>query len=81
MDPRGRFLAGPVEDKETLLYADLDFELIADAKMVVDSAGHSARPDVVRLLWNPEGPEPLVCPRADSGERWPAPAAPPSSTE
>lgn len=81
VDPRGRFLAGPVEDKETLLYAECDFELIADAKMVVDSAGHSARPDVVRLLLNPEGPEPLVRPRADGGERRPAPAAPPSSTE
>lgn len=81
VDPRERFLAGPVEDKETLLYAECDFELIADAKMVVDSAGHSARPDVVRLLLNPEGPEPLVRPRADGGERRPAPAAPPSATE
>lgn len=50
--PTGRFLAGPVEDKETILYADCDFSLIADMKMIVDSAGHYARPDVVRLVVN-----------------------------
>lgn len=48
--PSGKFLAGPVEDKETILYADLDFDAIADLKMIVDSAGHYARPDVARLL-------------------------------
>lgn len=48
--PAGKFLAGPVEDKETILYADLDFDAIADMKMIVDSAGHYARPDVARLL-------------------------------
>jgi predicted amidohydrolase len=47
--PNGRFLAGPATEGETILYADLDFDMITDMKMIVDSAGHYARPDVVRL--------------------------------
>jgi aliphatic nitrilase len=47
--PNGRFLAGPATEGETILYADLDFDAIVDMKMIVDSAGHYARPDVVRL--------------------------------
>jgi predicted amidohydrolase len=50
--PNGRFLAGPATEGETILYADLDFAMIADMKMIVDSAGHYARPDVVRLHVN-----------------------------
>jgi len=57
--PTGRFLAGPVEDQETILYADCDFGLIADMKMIVDSAGHYARPDVVRLVVNRAAHRPL----------------------
>jgi len=57
--PTGRFLAGPVEDQETILYADCDFGLIADMKMIVDSAGHYARPDVVRLVVNRAAQRPL----------------------
>ena len=50
--PLGQFLAGPELSKETLLLAELDFERIVDAKLIVDSAGHYARPDVVRLVLN-----------------------------
>lgn len=50
LGPRGDYLAGPATDGETVLYADLDFNRIIDIKMVVDSAGHYARPDVVELL-------------------------------
>jgi len=49
LGPRGDFLAGPLEHEEGLLTAELDFDRIVDLKMVVDSAGHYARPDVVRL--------------------------------
>jgi nitrilase len=47
--PRGDYLAGPARDGEQLLYADLDFARIASLKAIVDSAGHYARPEVVRL--------------------------------
>lgn len=50
VDPRGQFVAGPAPpDEETVLQADLDLRRIADAKAIVDSCGHYARPDVVRL--------------------------------
>jgi aliphatic nitrilase len=49
ISPRGDILAGPLGDEEGFLYADLDAKLITKMKTVVDSAGHYARPDVVRL--------------------------------
>ncbi|HEY0710060.1 MAG TPA: carbon-nitrogen hydrolase family protein, partial [Polyangia bacterium] len=49
LTPRGDFLAGPQREGEAILYADLDPALIDKAKSIVDSVGHYARPDVVRL--------------------------------
>jgi aliphatic nitrilase len=60
LGPRGDFLAGPVENQEGLIYAELDFDRIADIKMVVDSAGHYARPDVVRLHLDQTHQRPLI---------------------
>ena len=37
------------EDEEGLVVADLDFEALAMAKRALDTVGHSARPDVLRL--------------------------------
>ena len=58
--PPGVYLAGPERDREMLIYADLDFDRIVDAKMIVDSAGHYARPDVVRLVLRRGRLAPLV---------------------
>lgn len=49
ISPQGELLAGPLEDEEGILYAELDFKEIDRAKSVVDSSGHYARPDVVTL--------------------------------
>ncbi|MFI5306578.1 MAG: carbon-nitrogen hydrolase family protein [Polyangiales bacterium] len=57
--PRGDYLAGPMEEGEGLLYADLDFGLIDRIKSIVDTAGHYARPDVVRLVLDPTRRKPV----------------------
>jgi nitrilase len=39
-------------DQEGLIYADIDLAMIPIAKAAADPAGHYARPDVTRLLFN-----------------------------
>ncbi len=52
--PEGSELAEPLaETEEGLLYADLDFSLIAIAKSAADPVGHYSRPDVFQLMFNP----------------------------
>ena len=46
IDPQGKIIAGPVENKEDIIYADIDLDLITAAKRMFDVAGHYARPDV-----------------------------------
>jgi nitrilase len=59
--PDGRPLAEPLgETEEGLLFADIDIGLISLAKAAGDPAGHYARPDVTRLLFNRSGGERVV---------------------
>lgn len=59
--PDGRPLADPIpEDAEGILYADLDFSMIAIAKSAADPTGHYARADVTRLLFNRLPRRPVV---------------------
>jgi nitrilase len=58
--PDGQYLAGPVYEEETIVYAEIDLARAALAKREVDVAGHYARPDVVRLLLDPAPHPPLV---------------------
>lgn len=51
IDPYGRYLAGPVYDTATVLYADLHPGTIIQAKMDFDAAGHYHRPDVFTFDW------------------------------
>jgi nitrilase len=48
--PNGQYLAGPVYEKEEILYADIDLREIVKAKAAFDVVGHCSRPDVVSLL-------------------------------
>jgi len=60
VSPRGDILAGPLSDEEGFLYAELDANLITKIKTVVDSAGHYARPDVVRLEIDRRPQRPII---------------------
>ncbi|WP_433685472.1 carbon-nitrogen hydrolase family protein [Nocardia sp. CA-119907] len=81
--PEGSSLVEPLpETEEGILYADLDFSLIALAKAVADPVGHYARPDVFQLVFNRNPVKPVMTGHlpahdADSGERV-TPAADPT---
>ncbi|HEX5727025.1 MAG TPA: carbon-nitrogen hydrolase family protein [Longimicrobiaceae bacterium] len=47
--PNGAFLAGPVREREEILYADVDLEALQGTRWDLDVAGHYARPDVFEL--------------------------------
>ncbi len=52
ISPLGKVLAGPLFDKEDILYADLDMAEVVQSKFDFDVAGHYARPDVFQLTVN-----------------------------
>lgn len=49
IDPSGKYLAGPVYDREELLHAEIDFDQIIAMKSKKDTTGHYARPDLLRF--------------------------------
>ena len=51
--PTGDILAGPLWDEEGILYADLEPELLYQARQRFDPAGHYHRPDVLSLNVTP----------------------------
>jgi nitrilase len=57
--PDGTWLAGPVDGRETIVYAELDLDRIAEEQQALDAAGHYNRPDVFRLTVD-ERPQPAV---------------------
>ena len=48
--PEGRHAVPPLTSGEGILIADLDMKLITKRKRMMDSVGHYARPEVLRLL-------------------------------
>ncbi|MBT8381312.1 MAG: carbon-nitrogen hydrolase family protein [Ignavibacteria bacterium] len=46
IDPTGKIIAGPVSEKEEIIYSDIDLDAIAEAKWIFDVAGHYSRPDI-----------------------------------
>lgn len=48
--PDTSYLAGPVYDEETILYADLDLQRIAEEQFTFDATGHYNRPDIFQLF-------------------------------
>ncbi|MFC2088365.1 carbon-nitrogen hydrolase family protein [Calditrichota bacterium] len=54
VNPKGEVIAGPVEKKEEIIYAEIDLNLVTSAKRMFDAAGHYARPDVFQFKVNRE---------------------------
>jgi nitrilase len=51
--PDGSYLAGPVYDREELLLAELDPNVLLAERQRFDPAGHYHRPDVLQLTVTP----------------------------
>ena len=48
-DPDGKVVAGPLEEEEGILYADVAPEQLVGPRWQLDAAGHYARPDIFKL--------------------------------
>ncbi|PQZ24308.1 nitrilase [Ochrobactrum vermis] len=59
IDPLGQVLAGPLWDKEGILTAEIDLNLISEAMYDFDPVGHYSRPDVFQLNVDTQ-PKPAV---------------------
>jgi len=54
VDPGGNIVAGPLNEKHGILYADCDPARASAAKRTLDVAGHYGRPDIFKLEINRE---------------------------
>jgi nitrilase len=52
VDPDGKFLAGPLNRSDDILYAELDLRYGTGSRWKLDVAGHYSRPDVFQLTIN-----------------------------
>ncbi|MBW2431400.1 MAG: carbon-nitrogen hydrolase family protein [Deltaproteobacteria bacterium] len=52
ISPLGKVIAGPLYDREGILFAELDLGAVARSKFDFDVVGHYARPDVFQLRDN-----------------------------
>jgi nitrilase len=72
VDPDGKIIAGPANELETILYADVRQAQLVGPRWQLDIAGHYARPDVFELIVH-RRPTPMIREHNDS------PASAPSS--
>ena len=52
INPKGQFITEPLKAKKSIIYADIDLDLIASSKWIFDATGHYARPDVFKFSMN-----------------------------
>jgi len=52
INPKGQFITEPLKAKKSIIYADIDLDLIASSKWIFDVTGHYARPDVFKFSIN-----------------------------
>ena len=65
ISPLGDVIAGPLYDREGILYADLDLTQVIEGKFDFDVVGHYARPDVFCLAVDERTQSPVVWTRTD----------------
>jgi nitrilase len=58
--PNGELLAGPVTEREEILYAEVDAARAQAARREFDPVGHYSRPDVFRLSVNTQPQRPVT---------------------
>jgi nitrilase len=59
VNPKGDIIAGPLNVKQDILYADISLDEIPVNKWILDTAGHYARPDIFKLMID-NSPHPLT---------------------
>jgi nitrilase len=52
VDPDGKFVAGPVEKVQTIVYGEIDPREVRGPRFQLDVAGHYSRPDIFQLTVN-----------------------------
>lgn len=52
VDPFGKYIAGPVWDREDILFAELDLNMVPLSRMDFDPTGHYSRPDLFKFEIN-----------------------------
>lgn len=60
VNPNGEFVAGPVSEKQEILYAEIEPGQLRGPKWLLDVAGNYARPDVFQLTVNRQAHELVV---------------------
>jgi nitrilase len=58
--PGGEVIAGPVLEREQIVHADLDLDLVQAQRRMFDPVGHYARPDVFTLHVDTRAKSPVV---------------------
>ncbi|MDJ0952628.1 MAG: carbon-nitrogen hydrolase family protein [Acidimicrobiia bacterium] len=57
--PSGEVIFGPATEEETIVYGDIDTNVVLEERQNFDPAGHYGRPDVFRLMVNRARQEPI----------------------
>lgn len=60
INPYGKYIGGPLQDEEGIVYADVDLEEMIAAKTLHDVVGNYNRFDVLSLTYRRKSPKPII---------------------